>query len=530
MRKEVPEGVLEMLAIPGLRPEKALKLHQELGISSLEELQAAARQDRLKNVKGFGAALQAKILQGIDIRGRAEGQRHIHRAAELLKAAEANLKKSKPGIRRIQPAGDFRRGCELVSELSLVAEVPRTKVNSNSVFAEGELKIHTSDVAHYGATLLRATGSEAHLDQLRAYAKSKGYSLDPDGLYKRGKLVAATSEQAIYAKLGLAFIEPELREGRGEVRMAEAGELPTLVADSDVRGILQAHTKRSDGLHTLEQMANATRKQGYSYFGVADHSKSAQYAGGLSIEEIAEQRAEADRLNVRYGASFRILKGIESDILADGLLDYPDDVMDRFDFVVASVHSRFRMDPREGTSWRVADAIERNAQRDRTPSRVGVETIAIAQSARRAWQRIGRNAAMSTNADASVKISIEQLAAKLPDVERLRITQALVAAAYALCPKECGGNYPDPSAVKLATLMNGAVTSLLVTAAEKRRAECFDAMCERRHSIKLTLPGSERASLYYGSMWRGYFLQWDQSSRYGAALITAWQNYLGAGA
>jgi DNA polymerase (family 10) len=175
----------------------------------------------------------------------------------LLQAAEANLKKSRVGFKRIQPAGDFRRGCELVGELSLVAEVPQTEVTKDSVFAEGELKVHMSDAAHYGATLLRATGSEAHLDQMRAYARSKGYSLDPDGLYKRGKLVAATSEQAIYANLGLAFIEPELREGRGEVRMAEAGELPVLVTDSDLRGILQAHTERSDGLHTLEQMANA---------------------------------------------------------------------------------------------------------------------------------------------------------------------------------------------------------------------------------------------------------------------------------
>jgi DNA polymerase (family X) len=125
--------------------------------------------------------------------------------------------------------------------------------------------------------------------------------------------------------------------------------LPVLVNDNDLRGILHAHTERSDGVHTLEEMATATRKQGYSYFGVADHSKSAGYAGGLSLEEIQEQHVEADRLNAKYGAGFKIFKGIESDILADGSLDYPEDVMDRFDFVVASVHSRFRMDPGEQT-------------------------------------------------------------------------------------------------------------------------------------------------------------------------------------
>jgi DNA polymerase (family 10) len=349
MRKEVPEGVLEMLAIPGLRPDKALKLHQELGISSIEELEEAAKQDRLKPIKGLGEALQAKVLQGIEIRRRAEGQRHIHRAAELLKAAEANLEKSRPELKRIQPAGDFRRGCELVRELSLVAEAPRSKSVHNPAFTDGELKIHVSDAAHYGAALLHATGSEEHFRQLRAYAESKGYSLESDGLRSGGKLVAARSESAIYSQLGLAFVEPELREGRGEIERAEAGELPVLVSDSDIRGILHAHTDRSDGVHTLEEMANATRKQGYSYFGVADHSESAQYAGGLNLDEIREQHAEVERLNAKYGARFKIFKGIESDILADGSLDYPDDVMDQFDFVVASVHSRFRMDPREQT-------------------------------------------------------------------------------------------------------------------------------------------------------------------------------------
>jgi DNA polymerase (family 10) len=349
MREEVPEGVLEMVAIPGLRPEKALKIHQELGIASLDELEKAARQDRLKSVKGLGPALQAKVLQGIEIHRRSKGQRHIHRAAELLNTAEANLKKSSLGFKHIQPAGDFRRGCELVSDLSIVAEVSRSKIDDAAAISDGELNVQVSDAAHYGAALLWATGSKAHLDQLCAYARSKGYSLDRDGLHKAGKIVASKTEAEIYSKLALAFIEPELREGRGEIRMAEKRALPLLVTDKDIRGILHAHTESSDGLNTLEQMANATRKLGYSYFGVADHSKSAQYAGGLSIEEITEQHAEADRLNAKYGAGFRIFKGIESDILADGSLDYPDDVMDRFDFVVASVHSRFRMNPREQT-------------------------------------------------------------------------------------------------------------------------------------------------------------------------------------
>jgi DNA polymerase (family 10) len=173
----------------------------------------------------------------------------------------------------------------------------------------------------------------------------------------RARKVIARTEEEIYAALGLAFIEPELREGKDEIALAVEQDLPKLVTDKDLRGILHAHTDRSDGVDTLEVMAEATRARGYHYFGVADHSKSAHYAGGLSVDEIDAQHAEIDRLNKRYGKSFRILKGIESDILADGALDYPDEVLARFDFVVASVHGRFKLD-RKTQTQRVIRAVE----------------------------------------------------------------------------------------------------------------------------------------------------------------------------
>ncbi|MGY3075964.1 histidinol phosphatase-like PHP family hydrolase [Bradyrhizobium sp. LM6.10] len=160
----------------------------------------------------------------------------------------------------------------------------------------------------------------------------------------KGRALIAGDEAEIYRALGLPLIDPELREGRGELELALKGKLPKLVNDQDLRGILHCHTDASDGTETLETMAKATRQRGFEYFGVADHSKSAHYAGGLSVEEIADQHREADRLNKRFGKDFRILEGIESDILADGSLDYPDDVLDRFDFVVASIHGRFKLD------------------------------------------------------------------------------------------------------------------------------------------------------------------------------------------
>jgi DNA polymerase (family X) len=344
MRKEIPAGVLEMLTIPGLRADKVLKLYQELGLTSIAELEDAAREGRLQKVKGLGASLQTKILRGIEMRREAQGRRHMHKADELFRAAEKHLREARPDIVSITRAGDFRRGSELAGDLSLVAEVAKWPGGPTTITASGLLTAHLTDAAHYGITLLLATGSDAHIAGLRALAAERKLILDEKGLRRGGKVVAAATEEAIFKALGMETVPPELREGRDEIARALAGTLPELVTDSDLAGILHAHTDRSDGMDTLETMAEATRSRGYQYFGVADHSKSAHYAGGLSVEEIAEQQAEASALNRKYGSGFHIFKGIESDILADGSLDYPEDVLARFDFIVASVHGQFKMD------------------------------------------------------------------------------------------------------------------------------------------------------------------------------------------
>jgi DNA polymerase (family X) len=349
MRKEMPAGVLEMLSVPGLRPEQVLKLHRKLGIGSLAALEAAALEDRIKNEKGLGPALQARILENIAIGRSGKGQRHIDRAAILLDNAARTLREARPELKRITVAGDFRRGSELVGDLALVAEAPSLPEGPTTIAAGGELTVHLTDRRHYGAALLHATGSPRHIEALQALARDKGLTLDPSGLRQGRRRIAAAREDAIYRALGLPFIEPELREGRDEIERALANDLPRLVSDHDLRGILHAHTDLSDGAETLEAMAEATRKRGYDYFGVADHSISARYAGGLTIAEIDEQHRAIDRLNKGYGKGFRILKGIESDILTDGSLDYPDAVLARFDFVVASVHSHFRLDPKAQT-------------------------------------------------------------------------------------------------------------------------------------------------------------------------------------
>lgn len=264
----------------------------------------------------------------------------MHRAVSLLQHAKATLERTQPELRHATIAGDFRRGCELVADLALATEAPGPEKTPAMLDSSG-LKVYVADRKHFGAALLHATGSPEHLEQLRVLAEKNGMRLDPDGLHKS---VMAAKETDIYRALGLPFIESELRAGRGEIERALKGKLPKLVTDDDLHGILHCHTDASDGTETLETMAKATRERGgFRYLRVADHSKS------CPVEQIEEQHRQADRLNKAFGKQFRILKGIESDILADGALDYPDEVLERFDFVVASIHGRFKPDRKTQT-------------------------------------------------------------------------------------------------------------------------------------------------------------------------------------
>jgi DNA polymerase (family 10) len=343
LRKDFPESVLDMLSIPGLKPEKIHIIHKELGIADLAGLEAAARAGRLKSVKRLRAALQRKILAGLEIRKRGRGARHLHRANELAEVAARTLERTLPGLRRTVIAGDIRRGGELVSNLALVGEIDRLQ-GPPKVITAGDISVHLTDAKRFGITLLRATGSDRHVEALARRASEMGMALTPEGLSRGRKVIAARAEDAIYTALDLQYVEPELREGLDEVERAEARNIPPLVRAEDLRGILHAHTTASDGADTLEAMAEASLAAGYEYIGITDHSKTAHYAGGLTVEEIEQQHAEIDRLNASFAGRFHIFKGIESDILPDGSLDYPDDVLRRFDLIIGSIHGQFRLD------------------------------------------------------------------------------------------------------------------------------------------------------------------------------------------
>jgi DNA polymerase (family X) len=353
LRKDIPEGVLQMLSIPGMRTNQILKLYKEAGISNVEALRKALESHELEGKKGFTPVFQQKVLQGLKIHREAGHKQHIHRATTLLEAAKQNLGKTHPELRDITIAGDLRRQCELIEDLSLVAISDKSRPVKPVL---GNISLHLCTEEHFGSTLLLATGSPAHIQSLVALAKKKHLTLTQDGLTNRQKRIASKTEEDIYKALGLAFIPPELREGLGEIEQAKRKTLPKLVRREDIHGILHAHTVRSDGANSLEEMAEATRKRGFSYLGITDHSQSAYYAGGLKAAEVSEQMKEADSLNKKYGREFHIFKGIESDILADGELDYSDAVLKRFDFIIASIHSRFKMD-REMQTVRIVHAI-----------------------------------------------------------------------------------------------------------------------------------------------------------------------------
>jgi DNA polymerase (family 10) len=372
LRTEIPAGLVDMLAIPGLGVAKIRQIRDTLGIETLPDLEAAARDGRLAALPRFGNRTAAKVLQGIAFLRQASQWRLSHHAAqegEAFRQAFAQL----PHISAAYTAGEVRRCCEVVGELVtvLVADVTPEEVfrqlgampGVNEIAGEderratlrfaggGSVRVVVTPPQNLGAVLVQATGSSAHLAALAAHAAAQGFNFAGAALWRGSRFVATPTEESLYAAIGLPWIPPELRESGGEV----GPPVPTLLEFADLRGFLHCHTRASDGSNTIAEIAAACRAAGYQYVGITDHSRAAAYAGGLAIEEIAEQWAEIDAINATSDG-FRVLKGIESDILADGTLDYPDDVLAGFDFVIGSIHSRFNLSRDEMTE-RVCSAM-----------------------------------------------------------------------------------------------------------------------------------------------------------------------------
>jgi len=376
LREQVPPGLVEMLAISGLGAARVRQIHDRLGVESLADLEAAARDGRLATVPGFGPKSCENVLKGLAHLRRHATYRLIHHAtreAEELRAALGRL----PGVSRAIVAGDVRRRMELVRDLVvvLVADVPPAEVlrrlgglpgvdefsgqderRATFRFAGGSLaQIVVTTPANLGAVLVQATGSESHVARLAAHAAESGYAFHGAALWRGSEFVPTPDERALYQALGLPEVPPELREGGAEPGLGAGLDEPLLTL-GDLRGFVHCHTSFSDGSSSIEELALACLAAGYNYLGVTDHSRSAAYAGGLGVEDLERQWTEVDEVNRRV-TGIRVLKGIEVDILPDGSLDYGDDVLRRFDFVIASVHSHFSMS-RAGMTARLLRAME----------------------------------------------------------------------------------------------------------------------------------------------------------------------------
>jgi DNA polymerase (family X) len=375
LKASVPSGLLQMIEIPGLGPKRAKIIHDKLGVATIGELEYACHENRLLDLEGFGSRMQGKILEGIQYMKRHRGQFHYPVAYEEAQAIYNGLGKH-PQIRRVEIAGSLRRKKETVKDIDFVASAKSSDAimkafTSSSVVEEviargatkssvrlrsglqADLRVVTE--AEFPFALHHFTGSKEHNIAMRGRAQKMGIKMNEYGLFRGKKLIPCKDEKDIFSKLGLSYIPPELREDMGEIQAAEDQKLPRLIEDDDIRGIFHTHTTYSDGNGTLEEMVQAAKAAGYEYIGISDHSQSAKYARGLEVERVHKQQREIDSLQKRY-PGIAIFKGIECDIHPDGTLDYSDDILATFDFVIASVHSKFKM-TEEDMTRRVIKAI-----------------------------------------------------------------------------------------------------------------------------------------------------------------------------
>jgi DNA polymerase (family 10) len=378
LRESTPEGLFEMMRVPGLGTARIRRIHEGLHIDTLQELEAAARDGRLVTLPRFGAAAAEQVLRGIAALKESGAQLllpHGRAEAERLLATV----RQHAGVVRAEVAGGVRRHSETVRDLDIVAGcagAPET-IAAHLARAHGvrdsvgsgtrRVSIRYTDGTRLNLTCVpeaefvvawwRATGSDAHVRDVVARAAMRRFTLGDSTLTDAsGTNVPLADEPALYAALGLPWMPPELREGLGETRAAMSGTLPSLITGNDLRGVLHCHSQYSDGGATIAELAADARRRGWSYLGVSDHSQSSFYAGGLTTELLARQHDEIDALNATL-IDFRVLKGVEADILPCGRVDYPVEVLDRFDYVIASVHSRFGMDEAQMTH-RVLKALD----------------------------------------------------------------------------------------------------------------------------------------------------------------------------
>jgi DNA polymerase (family 10) len=365
LEKKVPGGLSELLQVAQLGPKRVAVLHKKLDIESLDDLAEAARQKKIRDLNGFGEKTEEKILQELKRREEAEVRTKLFEAEQVAEPLEDYLKKIK-GIKQVTVAGSYRRRRETVGDLDIlvtckndspvmesfieyedvVEVIAKGKTKSTVRLRDGlQVDLRVVPEVSYGAALHYFTGSKEHNVAVRKIAVKKGLKINEYGVFQtkgNEKRVAGVNEKEVFATVDLSYIEPELRENRGEIEMAQKGKLPKLIEPNDIRGDLHSHTKATDGHASLKEMADAARSLGYSYLAITEHSKAVSIARGFDRKRLEQQIEKIEKLTDEY-SGFRILKGIEVDILENGSLDLPDEVLEKLDLTVCSIHSNFNL-------------------------------------------------------------------------------------------------------------------------------------------------------------------------------------------
>lgn len=375
-RRKSPPALTELLHLPGLGPKRVQVLARELRIGSLADLQRAAQEGLVRRLPGFGEKTERHILDALALKVGGERRCQLAVAAQYAEPLAAHLRQA-PGVTRVTVAGSYRRGKETIGDLDILVAAADGKAVADrfvaysevvEVLARGETKASVRLKSHlqvdlrvvpeesYGAALQYFTGSKDHNVVLRHLAQQRGLKINEYGVFRGETRVAGETEESVYQSVGLPWIAPELRENRGEFDAARAGRLPHLLELADLRGDLHAHTKATDGRHSIKEMAEAARRRGLEYLAVTDHSRRLAMAKGLDAARLLRQMEEIDRLNAAL-EGVTILKGIEVDILEDGSLDLPDEVLGKLDLVVGAVHSHFTL-PSDKQTARILKAMD----------------------------------------------------------------------------------------------------------------------------------------------------------------------------
>ncbi len=379
LKQEVPPSLLELLAIPRVGPKTLAKLHAELEIGSIEDLEEAAKSHKLEELSGLGAKVEENILKGIEQYRRYQGRALLSTALPYAKSIVNELNKL-DAVEKITIAGSLRRMRETVGDIDIlvVSKSPVEVMDAftsldgvEDVIAKGETKssivIKGMDVdlrvvgaESFGAAAHYFTGSKHHNIRIRELGVREGLKINEYGIFRGDKKIGGKNEEDVFKNVGLAYIPPELREDHGEVEAAKAGRIPKLIEVSDLKGDLHVHTRWSDGKNSIEEMAETAISLGYEYIAVADHSPAVGIAGGMSEEKIAERQVEIDKLNKRFDdedIKFRVLSASEVDIKSDFSMDYTDEILKELDIVVGAIHSKFSQD-RETMTKRIITAME----------------------------------------------------------------------------------------------------------------------------------------------------------------------------